>query len=363
MSSRVFNFGAGPAMLPTEVMEKAQQEFLDYGGLGASVVEISHRSKDFNAIVDRCDELIRELSGVPENYQLLYAHGGARMQFSAMPLNLLQRSPEKKALYFDTGNFAKLARKEAERYGHIKIAASGEETNFDRIPEVSPADIDQDAAYAHLTSNNTIYGTRWEQYPDTGDVPLVADMTSDIFSRVVDYSQFGAVYAGFQKNLGPSGVALVMMREDLIGNAMPQTPTLLDYKVYADNHSLANTINTFAMYMLMLMLEWKKEQGGIAALQQVNEQKAATLYDLVDSSDFYLGSAQPESRSIMNVTFNLANNDLSGLFLEQALENGLYALKGHRAVGGIRASIYNAMPLAGVQALAEFMKEFERTNG
>lgn len=361
--TRVYNFGAGPAMMPIEVMEKAQSEFLDYNGMGASVIEISHRSKEFDAIVDRCDALIRELSGLPDNYKILYVHGGARMQFSAMPLNLLQRSASHKAVYFETGNFAKLARKEAERYGNIKIAANGEATNYDRIPEVNPADIDQDAAYAHLTSNNTIFGTQWREFPDTGAVPLVADMTSEIFSRVIDYSRFGAVYAGFQKNLGPSGVALVLMREDLIGNAMPQTPALLDYKVYLDNHSMANTINTFAMYMLMLMLEWKKEKGGIAALQQINEQKASTLYQLIDNSDFYVGSAQPESRSVMNVTFNLANNDLAGKFLEEALQNGLYALKGHRAVGGIRASIYNAMPLAGVEALADFMREFERVNG
>lgn len=363
MSSRVYNFGAGPAMLPTEVMEKAQQEFLDYNGMGASVMEISHRSKDFDAIVDRCDTLIRELSGLPDNYQILYAHGGARMQFSAMPMNLLPRSEKRKSVYFETGNFAKLARKEAERYGEVEIAATGEATNFDRIPDVSSIEIDQQAAYAHLTSNNTIYGTRWNEYPDTGNVPLIADMTSDIFSREVDYSQFGAVYAGFQKNLGPSGVALVLMREDLIGNAMPETPTLLDYKVYADNHSMANTINTFAIYMLMLVLEWKKAQGGVAALQKQNEEKAQILYNLIDESSFYQGSAQAESRSVMNVTFNLAESDLADKFLADALENGLYALKGHRAVGGIRASIYNAMPVAGVEALASFMKEFERNNG
>lgn len=363
MSSRVFNFSAGPAMLPTSVMEKAQAEFLDYQGMGASVIEISHRCKEFDQIVDRCDALIRELSGLPDNYKILYAHGGARMQFSAIPMNLLPRSATNKAIYFETGNFAKLARKEAQKYGDIKVLANGESTNYDRILPVAEAEIDQDAAYAHLTSNNTIYGTQWKTFPNAGAVPLVADMTSEIFSRVLDYSQFGVVYAGFQKNLGPSGVALVMMREDLLGNAMPQTPTLLDYQVYADNHSMANTINTFAMYMLMLMLEWKKEQGGIAALQKVNEQKAKTLYDVIDASSFYIGSAQPESRSMMTVTFNLANNDLAGKFISEALANGLYALKGHRAVGGIRASIYNAMPLAGVQALADFMQEFERVNG
>ncbi len=363
MSSLVYNFGAGPAMLPREVMAKAQAEFLDYQGMGASVIEISHRSKEFNAIVDRCDELIRELSSLPENYKILYVHGGARMQFSAIPMNLMPRTSAGKALYFETGNFAKLANKEAARYGQVEIVASSADTDYDRIPEFNAADIDQDAAYAHITSNNTIYGTRWNQFPDTGAVPLVADATSEMFSREIDISKFGAIYAGFQKNLGPSGLALVLIREDLLGHAMPHTPTMLDYQVYADNHSMANTTNTFALYMLMLTLEWKVQQGGIAALEKVNERKAETLYQILDDSGFYVGNAQPAHRSMMNVTFNLANTELSDLFLKEALENGLYALKGHRAVGGIRACIYNPMPLEGVQALAEFMREFERTRG
>ncbi len=363
MSSRVYNFGAGPAMLATEVMEKAQAEFLDYNGMGASVIEISHRSREFEAIIDRCDELIRELTSLPDNYKILYVHGGARMQFSAIPMNLLNRKPVKKSLYFETGNFAKMAQKEAARYGEAKIVASSADTGFDRIPEFDPSVVEQDAAYAHITSNNTLYGTRWNSFPETGDVPLVADATSEILSRVIDYSKFGVIFAGFQKNLGPSGMALVLIREDLLGHAMPETPIMLDYKTYADNHSLANTTNTFAIYMLKLMLEWKLERGGVAALEAINNQKSQILYDVLDSSGFYKGVAHPDHRSTMNVTFNLANNELLGKFLEQALEQGLYALKGHRAVGGIRASIYNAMPIEGIRSLADFMREFERTNG
>ena len=361
--SRVFNFGAGPAMLPVEVMEKAQAEFLDYNGIGASIVEISHRSKDFDAIVDACDELIYELSSVPKNYKLLYVHGGARMQFSAMPMNLLPRSESGKMLYFETGNFAKLAHQEAAKYGEVQIVASGKDSGFDRIPDYDPAVFNQDAAYVHITSNNTLYGTRWNEFPETGDIPLVADMTSELFSRVLDFSKFGAVYAGFQKNLGPSGTALVMIREDLLGNAMPTTPTLLDYADYAKSHSMSNTISTFNMYILKLVLEWKKAQGGLAALEERNNKKAAVLYDVLDNSDFYVPVAHKDHRSTMNVTFNLKNNDLLDSFLKQALGEGLYALKGHRAVGGVRASIYNAMPIEGCQALADFMVEFERKNG
>lgn len=363
MTSRVFNFGAGPAMLPTPVMEHVQKEFMDYKGLGASVIEISHRSKDFDAIVDACDALIRELSGLPDNYKILYVHGGARMQFSAIPMNLLPLGKAKKSLYFETGHFAKMAAKEGARYGEMEIVASSADTNYDCIPEFDPGSVDQDAAYAHITSNNTIFGTQWKSFPDTGSVPLVADMTSEIFSREIDYSQFGVVYAGFQKNLGPSGVALVLIREDLLGHAMPLTPTLLDYQDYATSHSMSNTINTFAIYVLRQVLEWKKQMGGIAALQALNEEKAELMYNTLDATDFYKPNALPKDRSTMTVTFNLPTPELSTTFVEQAAAQGLYALKGHRAVGGIRACIYNAMPIAGVQALVDFMKEFERKNG
>lgn len=361
--TRVYNFGAGPAMLPDAVMEKAQQEFLDFNGMGASIIEISHRSPEFDAVLNRTDELFRELSGLPENYEILYVHGGAQMQFSAVPLNLLDLKPAHKAAYVESGNFAQLARKEASRFGNITIAASSEETNFDRIPAFDPAALDPETSYVHITANNTIFGTRWQQFPDTGSIPLVADMTSELLSRKLDYQQFGIVFAGLQKNLGPSGLAVVLIRKDLLGHALPITPSLLDYANYAQNHSLANTNNTFAMYMMGLMLQWLKDEGGVEHIEALNEKKATLLYDIIDNSDFYIGSAQSAHRSRMNVTFTLAKPELEGRFVKEALAEGLYALKGHRLVGGIRASIYNAMPLAGCAKLGEFMKEFERVNG
>lgn len=360
---RVFNFGAGPAMLPTSVMEKARDEFLDYKGMGAGLIEISHRSKEFDAVIDRCDSLFKELSGLPENYRILYVHGGAQMQFSAIPLNLLDLNPAHKAAYVETGNFAMLARKEASRYGNITIVASGEGSNFDRIPSFDPKALDQDTSYVHITSNNTIFGTRWNQFPDTGNIPLVADMTSELLSRKLDYTQFGVIFAGLQKNLGPSGMALVIIREDLLGHALPMTPSLLDYSVYNKSHSLYNTNNTFAIYMMCLVLEWLKEQGGVDAMEALNERKAKLIYDAVDNTDFYIGSAQRESRSVMNVTFNIAKPDLTDTFVSEADKEGLYALKGHRLVGGIRASIYNAMPLEGCEKLVAFMKDFEQRYG
>ena len=350
-------------MLPTPVMEKAQQEFLDFKGLGAGLIEISHRSKEFDDVINRADQLLTELAAIPENYKILYVHGGAQMQFSAIPMNLLPHKAAGKAAYVESGNFAKLAAKEAARYGDISTVASSEATNYDRIPDLDPATVAADNSYLHITSNNTIYGTRWNQFPVIDGVPLVADMTSELLSRKLDINQFGVIFAGLQKNLGPSGMAVVIIREDLLGAAMPHTPNLLNYQTYADKHSLANTNNTFAIYMMMLVLEWLKEQGGVGTMEQSNEAKAKLLYDVIDGSDFYQGNAAPEHRSIMNVTFNLANNDLLDDFLSQALANGLYALKGHRNVGGARASIYNAMPVAGCEALASFMQEFERTNG
>ena len=360
--TRVFNFGAGPAMLPTAVMEKVQQEFLDYNNMGASVIEISHRSKEFDAIINEADALITELASIPENYKILYVHGGAQMQFSAVPLNLINRNPARKAAYIESGNFAMLAGKEAARYGDITTIASSEASNYNCIPDFDPATLDADTSYVHITSNNTIYGTRWQQFPDTGDIPLVADMTSELLSRKIDISKFGIIFAGLQKNLGPAGLACVIIREDLLGLALPETPGLLNYKTYADKHSLANTNNTFAIYMMKLVLEWLRDQGGVEAIEAQNESKAALLYETIDNSDFYQGTAQREHRSVMNVTFNLANNDLLDDFLSQALANGLYALKGHRNVGGVRASIYNAMPREGCQALADFMQEFEKNN-
>ena len=361
--NRVFNFGAGPAMLPTAVMEKAQQEFLNFNGMGASVIEISHRSKEFDAIINQADELLMELANIPKNYKILYVHGGAQMQFSAIPMNLMSRLPCRKAAYIESGNFAKLANKEASRYGIVDIVGTSEATNYDRIPAFDSSELADDYSYFHITSNNTIYGTRFQQFPDMGNIPLVADMTSEFLSRSLNIEKFGVIFAGLQKNLGPPGLALVIIREDLLEHASPETPSLLNYKTYAEKHSLANTNNTFAIYMMKLVLEWLKEQGGVSALESQNEAKADLLYKLIDQSGFYQGTAQTEHRSTMNVTFNLANNDLVGDFVGQALDLGLYALKGHRNVGGIRASIYNAMPIAGCEALAEFMREFERRNG
>ena len=361
--TRVFNFGAGPAMLPTAVMEKAQQEFLNYAGMGASVIEISHRSAEFDQVINEADALLTELANIPDNYKILYVHGGAQMQFSAVPMNLINRLDARKAAYIETGNFAKVAAKEAARYGDINIAASSEASDYDCIPDFDVSGVDADTSYIHLTSNNTIYGTRWQQFPNTGDIPLVADMTSELLSREIDISQFGIIFAGLQKNLGPAGLACVIVREDLLGLAIPETPNLLNYKTYADKHSLANTNNTFAIYMMKLVLEWLKEQGGVDAIEAKNDSKAALLYDVVDNSDFYLGTAQSAHRSVMNVTFNLANDELLGKFLSEALESGLYALKGQRNVGGVRASIYNAMPREGCQTLADFMLNFEKTNG
>ncbi|MDH3997234.1 MAG: 3-phosphoserine/phosphohydroxythreonine transaminase [Desulfuromonadales bacterium] len=363
MSQKVYNFGAGPAMLPVPVMERIREEFLDFQGMGVSVIEISHRAKQFEQVLLKAQDTFRKLTNLPDNYKILFVHGGARMQFSALPMNLAARSASKKCLYAETGNFAKLANKDAKAYGDIKVIASSAETDYDRIPEITPEMVDQDAAYLHITSNNTLYGSRYQNFPDTGDVPLIADQTSEILSRVIDYSKFGCIYAGLQKNLGPSGTAMVVIREDLLGNAYPETPVLLNYAQCAKDNSLTNTANTYAIYVTGLVLEWLQQQGGVAAIEKVNEQKAQTLYSLIDGSDYFRGVIQPEFRGTMNVSFNLASEELEAKFLKEAGEQGLYALKGHRSVGGIRASIYNAMPLEGVQALAAFMQEFEKNNG
>ncbi|MBW2503819.1 MAG: 3-phosphoserine/phosphohydroxythreonine transaminase [Deltaproteobacteria bacterium] len=363
MAQQVYNFGAGPAMLPKPVMERIRDEFLDFQGMGVSIIEISHRAKQFEEVLTRAQDRFRQLSNLPDNYKILFLHGGARMQFSALPMNLAGLSPSKKCLYVETGNFAKLANKDAKPYGDIRVIASSAATNYDHVPLITRDMVDQDAAYLHITSNNTIYGSRYNRFPDTGDVPLIADQTSEILSRVIDYSQFGCIYAGLQKNLGPSGTAIVVIREDLLGYASPTTPVLLNYEQCAKDNSLTNTANTFAIYVTGLVLEWLQEQGGVAVMERLNEKKAKTLYDLIDSTDYYRGVIQPECRGTMNVSFNLPSEELEAKFLKEAGAQGLYALKGHRSVGGIRASIYNAMPFEGIDVLASFMKEFERTNG
>ena len=361
--SRIFNFGAGPAMLPASVMEKAQQEFLNYKSMGCSLIEISHRSPEFDEIITRCDTLLTELADIPSNYKILYVHGGAQMQFSAVPLNLINYKPQRKATFMLTGNWAVKASKEASRYGTSIDAISSQDSNFSYIPNWEPSKLDSESSYVHITSNNTLYGTRWQTFPETGDTPLVADMTSEFLSRKIDVNQFGIIFAGLQKNLGPAGLALVIIREDLLGHALPETPSLLNYKVYEEQHSLANTNNTFAIYMMSLVLEWLKEQGGVEKIEAENSRKASHLYDFIDKSDFYSGTAHSDHRSIMNVTFNLANESLLGDFVSEALSAGLYALKGHRTVGGARASIYKAMPYEGCEALVIFMREFERRKG
>lgn len=360
--NRVYNFGAGPAMLPLEVMEKAQAEFLNYQNMGASIIEISHRSKEFDEVINTCDALVTELADVPSNYKILYVHGGAQMQFSAIPLNLINRKAAKKASFVLTGTWAEKASKEANRYGTALNIASSADQNFNYIPKFDVNALDPESSYLHITSNNTLFGTRWHEFPETGEIPLVADMTSEFMSRKIDISKFGIVFAGLQKNLGPAGLAVVIIREDLLEHALPETPNLLNYQTYAKEHSLANTNNTFAIYMMSLVMQWLKDQGGVAKMEVQNEAKAKILYDAIDASDFYLGAAHVDHRSIMNVTFNLANNDLLPAFLNEAEAEGLYALKGHRVVGGARASIYNAMPVAGCQALADFMKAFASKN-
>jgi phosphoserine aminotransferase len=363
VSDPIYNFGAGPAMLPVTVMQRIQQEFRDFRGMGVSVVEISHRSKEFEGLLSECDALIRELAQLPTDYEILYPHGGAQMQFAAVPLNLLGLKSARKAVYCETGHFSRLANEEAKRYGNIVIAANSKDSKYDHIPAFTRAHVDDDASYVFITSNNTIFGTQYRAYPDMGDIPLVVDATSDIFSRVTDISKTGVVFAGMQKNLGVSGTALVLVRKDLIGKPLERTPSLLDYAVYQKNHSMPNTINTFAIYVLWLVLQWMKELGGIPAIEKLNAQKAAALYDTVDALDFYKGTAQKAHRSSMNVTFVCPTDELNALFLKEALANGLYALKGHRVVGGIRASIYNPMPLAGCTKLAEFMKAFASKHG
>ena len=359
MSQRVYNFGAGPAMLPTEVMEEVQQEMLDYQGHGASIIEISHRAPPFLEILEKTESIFRRLTGLGSSHVMFFMHGGAQMQFSAVPLNLMARKEKRSAVYLITGKWGVLAEEEARKFGSTRVALDGKPSGFRKIPEWEEV-LDPETSYVHLTSNNTLYGTQWQEYPDTGKVPLVSDSTSDILSRKEDYSRFGLVYAGLQKNLGPSGLALVLVREDLLGLALPQTPKLLDYQLAHEQRSLANTTSVFSIYVTLKMLRWVEKQGGVAVMEQRNREKSNLLYDVLDDSELYKAVADPENRSICNVTFRLDDDEMEKRFLKQSLNEGLYALKGHRDVGGIRASIYNSMPLEGVIALADFMKDFER---
>jgi phosphoserine aminotransferase len=360
---RIFNFAPGPAMLPDAVLVRAQQEFLNYGGIGASIIEISHRSKDFVAVVEEAVSLFRELTSLPESYAVLFVHGGARMQFSAIPLNLIGLKPPHRAGYVETGVFSATAIKDAAPYGAIETVASGRDDKFVRIPDVDMERLPKDTSYLHITTNNTAYGTRWNQFPETGDIPLVGDATSEILSREIDYSRFGVIYASLQKNLGPGGTAIVVVRKDLLGHALPMTPPLLNYATVDKGQSLVNTPSSFNIYITREVLRWIKGQGGVSEVERRNNQKARLLYEVLDHSSFYKPYVDKAHRSTMNVTFDLPTPEALEVFLKQAGNEGLSSLKGYRAVGGVRASIYNGMPIEGVQALVAFMKEFERSHG
>ena len=354
---RVYNFSAGPSMLPAAILENAAKELTNYQDCGMSVMEMSHRSNVFNEIITEAESLLKEIMNIPQNYKVLFLQGGASSQFSMIPLNLFRHT--KKADYIVTGSWSKKAVSEAKRYGIVNVVASSEEKMFSYIPKVAPKAFTRDADYCHITSNNTIYGTRYTALPETGDVPIVADMSSNILSEVCDISKYGLIYAGAQKNVGPSGVTIVIIREDLIGHAMDFTPTMFDYKIHADNHSLYNTPPTFGIYMAKLMFEWVKNQGGVKKVQENNAYKASLLYDFIDNSRLFSNPVNQEDRSLMNVTFVTGSEALDEKFISEAKALGLVNLKGHRSVGGMRASIYNAMPTSGVEKLVTFMKNFE----
>jgi phosphoserine aminotransferase len=359
--ARVYNFSAGPSALPEPVLLKARDELLEWGSSGMSVMEMSHRSKEYVAIAEKAEADLRELLGVPGNYKVLFLQGGATGQFAAIPMNLLRGKA--KAAYVATGLWSEKAVAEAKLYCEAQVAASSKATHYATIPPRSEWTVDPEAAYLHYTANETIGGVEFQDIPDAGGLPLVSDMSSNLLSRAIDVSRFGLIYAGAQKNMGPAGIAVVIVREDLIGQVLPGTPSIFDYQKMADNGSMLNTPPTYPWYLLGLVLEWLKGEGGIAALEARNIAKAAKLYAAIDASPFYSNPVDPACRSRMNVPFRIANADLEKTFLAEARTAGLVNLEGHRSVGGFRASIYNAMPEAGVDALVGFMAEFERKYG
>ncbi len=359
--ARVFNFSAGPAMLPEAVLKQAREEMLDWRGSGMCVAEMSHRGKEFMSIAEQAEADLRELMAIPGNYKVLFLQGGASSQFAMVPMNLLRG--RKGADYINTGAWSKKAIAEGRRYCDVHIAGSSEAQGFNTVPRQEELDLSADAAYVHYTPNETIGGVEFPYVPETGDVPLVADMSSTILSRPIDVSKFGVIYAGAQKNIGPAGLAVVIVREDLIGEVIDGTPSMFNYKIHADNGSMYNTPPTYTWYLAGLAFAWLKEQGGLARMAEINERKAAKLYGAIDGSDFYSNPVDPACRSWMNVPFTLADPALDATFLEEAEAEGLKTLKGHRSVGGMRASIYNAMPEEGVDALVQFMAEFERRHG
>ncbi|MDL2224887.1 3-phosphoserine/phosphohydroxythreonine transaminase [Eubacteriales bacterium OttesenSCG-928-M02] len=361
MAERVFNFAAGPAAMPLPVLEQAQKELVNKGGSGMSVMEMSHRSPEYETIIQSAESGLRALLAVPENYKVLFLQGGATLQFSTVPLNLMRNSFS--ADYLDTGSFANKALAEAKKFGAVRTVASGKAENYSVLPKLNPADLDEKADYLYMVTNNTIYGTKWDMQnlpiPPAG-VPLVADASSNILSEEIDITKFGLIYFGAQKNVGPSGLTVVVVRDDLIGHAKADIPIYLDYKTQADNDSMYNTPPTFAIYMADLVFQWLKEQGGVAGIQQVNEEKAKRLYECIDNSSMYTGTVKHAAdRSIMNITFVCPTEELNAAFVKEATAKGLTNLKGHRSAGGIRASIYNAVGLDAVDALIGFMKQFE----
>ncbi len=361
ITQRIFNFSAGPAVLPLPVLEEAQRDLVMLPGVGMSVLEISHRSKAFDEIIEGAERDLRTLGSVPENYHVLFLQGGASLQFSMVPMNLMPEGGS--ADYVVTGAWSQKAVKEAKRVGTVKIAGTTEQGNFTRIPKQEELTLSADASYVHITSNNTIFGTQWQWLPDVGDVPLVNDASSDIFSKPIDVAKHGLIYAGAQKNLGPSGVTVVIVRDDLVRRSSATLPTMLSYAVHAENKSLYNTPPVFGIYILRLVLKWMIAQGGLKAIATVNERKATKLYAEIDRTGFYRGHADKDSRSRMNVTFRLPSEDLEKMFVKESTLAGLDGLKGHRSVGGLRASIYNAFPESGIDVLVEFMREFERVHG
>ncbi|MBK9326937.1 MAG: 3-phosphoserine/phosphohydroxythreonine transaminase [Thiobacillaceae bacterium] len=358
---RIYNFSAGPAVLPREVLEQARDELVNWQGCGMSVMEMSHRGKEYMGIQAQAEADLRELMGIPANYKVLFVQGGASSQFAMVPMNLLRGKAS--ADYLNTGEWSKKAIKEAKKYGAVNVVASSEDKNFSYAPAQDAWKLDPNAAYVHYTPNETIGGVEIFWTPQTGDVPLVADMSSTILSRPMDVSKYGLIYAGAQKNIGPAGVTVVIARDDLIGQTVAGTPTMFDYKTHADNESMYNTPPTYGIYIAGLVFKLLKAKGGLAAMEKTNRQKAGLLYDYLDATGFYNSPVARENRSLMNIPFTLKDAALDEDFLKGAKARGLVQLKGHRSVGGMRASIYNAMPVEGVQALVDYMKDFEKTRG
>jgi phosphoserine aminotransferase len=361
MTERIFNFSAGPAVIPEPVLAEAQRDMLSLPGVGMSVMEISHRSKTFDEIIQGADHGLRELLNIPKDYTVLFLQGGASLQFAMVPMNFL--SLDGSADYVVTGSWGKKAVKEAQKFGNVSFAANTADGGFTRVPGQDELQLDSSAAYVHITSNETIEGVEFKREPEVGEVPLICDASSDILSRPIPVEKYGLIYAGAQKNMGPSGVTMVIMREDLLPRVRDGLATMLDYRTHAKEKSLYNTPNTWGIYIINLVCKWLKEKGGLEAMQQENEAKAKLIYDAIDQGEFYRGHADSDSRSMMNVTFRLPSEDLEKKFASEATAAGMDGLKGHRSVGGVRASIYNAFPLAGCEALVEFMREFERKNG